>query len=137
MAKKVFAEEALHSMLVHLRPRHRHVLGVMVRMTSSGIVDSGNGKTALQRIIEASSMSASSVSDVINDLEYGKLIIRHSYRDEEGRNEYMFEVLAHDLYEHWSIHQLIQVDKLWSGKERATVRSEQWLDALRSLGAIA
>lgn len=136
MANDIFAEEALHSMLVKLKPRHRHVLGVMAKMATNGNVHSRNGKTAIQRIVEASDLSASSISEVINDLEYGKLIIRHSYRSESGRNDYLFEVLAHDLYGHWSIRHFIEADRLWSGKERATVRSEEWLSALRNLGAI-
>ena len=136
MANEVYVEESLHSMLVHLKPRHRHVLGVMERMATNGVVKSQNGKTAIQRIVEESSLSASSVSEAINDLEYGKLIIRHSYRCVSGKHDYMFEVLAHYLYQHWSIRQLISVDKLWSGRERKTVRSKEWLDALRNLGAI-
>lgn len=137
MANDMFAEEALHSMLVKLKPRHRHVLRVMAKIAINGNVHSQNGKTAIQRIVEASDLSASSVSEAINDLEYGKLIFRHSYRSESGRNDYLFEVLAHDLYEHWPIRHLIDADRLWSGRERATVRSEEWLSALRNLGAIA
>lgn len=127
--------EALHAMLIFFKPRHWQVLDSIVMFAGKeGVIYPYKGTTVLKMITEQSEFQATTVTEVINELEEAGLIKRYFCRSEEGKSGTAMRLFNPALYQHWAIHHLLGQEMFWYSKHTTIVQSERWQEALELIG---